>query len=324
MVMGPPGPPVGGGGGSRKGVIGLAAAGVAIVILLVLISVALVRGRTGSVEPTQTVVAQAPASNTLVPATNTLVPSTQTPYILVVTATPAPPLPTTTRTPTSVATKGNLATPISSTQQDPGQTATAAAASTSPASTATKVPSTQTPTPVPAPTPFIPGGPQFAGPDKNAVEDRGGGWHRIRQTANLDNPAWTAEFRLTLSTGTVDGFAQWPHPMLLTLVNPTGKDVLVTLEIRRDQRAPAECNCDPYAQAFGSGRGGWFIGGSNADVRVNASAPLVLTGLGKYQMGFPRDFQGVWKIDLVLHPGAHVEINQGVARPDASDNWPLP
>lgn len=173
---------------------------------------------------------------------------------------------------------------------------------------------------------YTPGGQNYAWPSEGAIEEVGSdGWTRIRQAANGEYLPWTFNTRIT-APQSLDQVAQWDSATKLLLTNQTSSQTInVRVELRRDNNAASECNCDPYAQAFGSNRlgGGWFFTGSNASVVVNGSEPVALRGLGVQQLNFPRDWNGVYVLDISIAPMGQVTINQGERR-TSTDNFPLP
>lgn len=172
---------------------------------------------------------------------------------------------------------------------------------------------------------YYPGGLNYVCPTPGSLENRGGGWYRVRSAANCVNPPWTFEFQL-LTSELLDNVAQWDSPTRLILANNTeGRPLSFILRIRRDQRAPSECRCDPYAQAGGNAPLGlgWFLFGNGATVTFAENPPLVLTGPGVKQVSFPRNYREILEFVLDIEPNGMVVINQGV-RYTSTDSWPLP
>lgn len=177
-------------------------------------------------------------------------------------------------------------------------------------------------------------------------EDMNGetGWTRVVQVLNEENLSWTTLVNITIDApeAVAKDVAHWYEAKTLSLENPSGNttDITVTVKLTRDtiataSAAPAGCApCDPYKDANlkGSALGlGWFVKGGNADVTVNGAPANLADGtqvtemgkVGKLQMGYPPDFKGVYEIKIVLHPGGHVDLNEG-EKLTAVDNWPVP
>jgi hypothetical protein len=208
-----------------------------------------------------------------------------------------------------------------------------------PITTSTQVPtkvvnSTSVPTSVASiltPTPqmvfdYTPGGKNYAWPGEGAVQQLEDGWTRIRQAANGQFLPWTFLVRITANQSLED-VAQWDSATKLILANSGDSPITIKVEIRRDQAAAKECNCDPYVQANAkqSPLGlGWFFTGNGAAVAVNNdSQPVNLKGLGVKQISFPKDWTGIWTLVYTIQPNGQVVLNQG-ERITSVDNWPLP
>jgi hypothetical protein len=165
---------------------------------------------------------------------------------------------------------------------------------------------------------YTPGGLNYTWPEPESVDWFEDGWHRIRQATNGDLLPWTFQVRITADMP-LDDVAQWDSATKLLLTNPTTVTMKIRVEIRRDFEAP-----QAYDQAQPGALGlGWFITGARTTVVVNGADPVELVGLGVKQMNFPREWAGIWEINLELAPGAQVTLNQG-ARRTSVDNWPLP
>jgi len=164
---------------------------------------------------------------------------------------------------------------------------------------------------------YTPGGPNYAWPEEGAVEEFEDGWHRIRQAANGEYLPWTFQSSIA-ADHPLEEVAQWDSATKLLLTNPTTETLQVRVELRRDFEVE-----EAYDQAQPGTLGlGWFIAGSLTNVTVGDKTEE-LKGLGVLQMGFPREWESIWEINLKMDPGAQVTLNQG-ARRTSTDTWPLP
>jgi hypothetical protein len=149
---------------------------------------------------------------------------------------------------------------------------------------------------------------------------------RVWQATNLKNLAWT----FGLANYQVSDPApkqQWPHPTQFTV---TGMGT-VEFNLFRDHGAIDQLRergiytgQDPYdvANAQNSPLGlGWFAQGFNAEICVDGECQE-LDGGGVYQLGFPKDMQGSYRIVLRVDNG-QLNLWQG-EKFTTVDNWPLP
>lgn len=142
---------------------------------------------------------------------------------------------------------------------------------------------------------------------------------RIWQATNLENLAWTTIF-CDWQVSEPAPKLQWPHATQLT-VSGWG---IVEFELWRDLAASATLDTDPYgvANAKNSPLGlGWMVQGFNGTVCINDVCQK-LEGGGVYQLGFPQDMKGGYRIRIVIDNG-QVNFWQG-ERLTSVDNWPLP
>jgi hypothetical protein len=193
---------------------------------------------------------------------------------------------------------------------------------------------TPIPTEVPQPTPlpegvfdYRPGGEGFGevADDINCPEGLND-CIRVWQATNLKNFAWTfglANFQASDPAPKM----QWPHPTQFTV---TGTGV-VEFDLFRDHGAIQQLRDrgqyngrDPYdvANAQNSPLGlGWFAQGFNGQICVNGECQE-LDGGGVFQLGFPRNMQGSYRVRLSVESG-QLQFWQG-EKFTTTDNWPLP
>jgi hypothetical protein len=142
---------------------------------------------------------------------------------------------------------------------------------------------------------------------------------RVWQATNLENLPWTAIF-CNWQTSESAPKLQWPHPTQLTV---SGEGT-VAFELWRDLEASRTVSPDPYnvANVKKSTLGlGWFVQGFNAEVCVNGVCKN-LNGGGVFQMSFPHDMTGMYKVVITVTNG-QAQFWQG-ERLTSRDNWPLP
>lgn len=198
---------------------------------------------------------------------------------------------------------------------------------------------------------YTPGGESFGHvgydvvPPTDAHED--GDCFRMWRATNEANTTWTHIFcNWMATTDDTDVFKmQWTHPMQMSVMG-TGS---LEFELWRDHSAIEQLTSrgqykgiDPYdeANAAESEYGlGWFVTGWNSQICVNGECqPLQSTGV--FQIGFPRDMQGHYDIEIttddgmtVFWQGEVVDIQyteaemvgmEGPRKVTAENNWPIP
>lgn len=169
---------------------------------------------------------------------------------------------------------------------------------------------------------YVPGGPNYAWPETGVeqLEDR---WTRIRQAANGQFLPWTFLTRIGCDREPLDAQLQWDSATKLMIFG----EIECKIELRRDLESAdlVSPDPDPYdvANAKNSPLGlGLFISGVG-EVIVNDGDPVELKGPGVKQLNFPKDWEGIWKIELKVPENGVVVLNQG-ERITPNDNWPLP
>lgn len=196
--------------------------------------------------------------------------------------------------------------------------------------TPVSAPAVEEPIPTPTPTPvltmtrvysYTPGGEGF-GQWANVVAPTGatGPCGRVWQGTNLENFPWTfiiCDWKVSDTSPKLK--LQWPHATQLTI---SGSGI-VEFSLWRDLAA-SQSDPDPYevANVKQSPLGlAWFAQGFNGTVCINDECQR-LEGGGVFQLGFPHDMQGAYRVRIVVD-GGQVNFWQG-EKITSVDTWPLP